>query len=40
MEAIFGLSLLALVPMLLLRGERIFQSHRHPLPLLFYVVAL
>jgi hypothetical protein len=39
-EAAIALCLLALAPMLLLRGERIFQSHRRPLPFLFYVAAV
>jgi hypothetical protein len=39
LEAVMALCVLALAPMLLLRGERIFQSHRRPLPFLFYVVA-
>jgi hypothetical protein len=39
-EATIGLCLLALAPMLLLRGERIFQSHRQPLPFIFYVAAV
>ena len=39
LEAVMVLGVLALVPMLLLRGERIFQNHRHPLPLLFYLAA-
>jgi hypothetical protein len=40
LEATILLCVLALVPMLLLRGERIYQNHRRPLPFLFYLAAL
>jgi hypothetical protein len=40
LEATVVLCVLALVPMFLLRGERMYQSHRRPLPLLFYLAAL